>query len=312
MAWGVTMTGELADCFPDKATGVREIVASVMSAAKESLDREIGVWFWTTDGCWLTAAEVDHDPIRAAAANWQALTTWAARRFAGDGAEWTTGLLIDVGSTTTDLIPFDRTGVRTAARTDLDRLRAGQLVYTGVRRTPLCAVATAVPFRGAMVPVAAELFATTLDAGLLTGRIAEDAASCETADGRPATVAAALDRVARMLCCDRTEITPDEVRTLAEFWVAEQRRQIVRALERQRIAGRARPELIVLCGEGAWLGQLAVTEWWRGRDEEQGRETVVSVRRDGPQVVSLSTMIPPACAEAACAWAVARLAAEAT
>ncbi len=317
--WGVTMTGELADCFPDKATGVREIVAAVMAAAGGTAEGEVAVRFWTTDGRWLTAAEVDRQPIAAAAANWQALTTWAARHFAGafaeegdaaEGSGWTTGLLVDVGSTTTDLVPFDRNGVRTEARTDLDRLRAGQLVYTGVRRTPLCAVATEVPFRGGMVPVAAELFATTLDVGLLTGRIAEDADSCETADGRPATVVRASDRVVRMLCCDRTEIAPDEIRSLAEFWVAEQRRQIVRALERQRAAGLGRPDLVVLCGEGTWLGQLAVAEWWRRLEDGAAGTYSGSKVRPGPRVVSLSTVIPPACAEAACAWAVACLAAE--
>ncbi len=46
-----------------------------------------------------------------------------------------------------------------------------ELVYSGVRRTPLCAVAPAVPFRGGWCPLAAELFATTLDVRLLCGAI---------------------------------------------------------------------------------------------------------------------------------------------
>ena len=73
-------------------------------------------------------------PSLAAAANWLALAT-AAARFVADGR----GLLIDIGSTTTDLIPLDQGKVVVQGRTDTERLRTGELVYAGIRRTPICA-----------------------------------------------------------------------------------------------------------------------------------------------------------------------------
>src|SRR6202030_2937868 len=99
------------------------------------------------------------------------------------------GLLIDVGSTTTDVIPLS--GGRAVPRgvTDAARLQTSELVYTGARRTPVCALV----HEG----VAAELFATTLDVYLTLGAFAEDS-STDTADGRPATRPRAHARLARM------------------------------------------------------------------------------------------------------------------
>src|SRR5438445_198069 len=78
-------------------------------------------------------------------------------------------LLIDIGSTTTDLIPMDRGTVAARGRSDTERLQAGELVYAGIRRTPLCALATELPFRGIPTGLAAELFASTLDVYLTLG-----------------------------------------------------------------------------------------------------------------------------------------------
>src|SRR5262245_9426611 len=48
----VTMTGELCDCFPNKAEGVRRILAAVGQA---SVGRE--VWVYQVDGRFVSAAE---------------------------------------------------------------------------------------------------------------------------------------------------------------------------------------------------------------------------------------------------------------
>src|SRR5207237_8563934 len=118
-----------------------------------------------------------------------------AGRFAPAGA----ALLVDVGSTTTDLIPL-RDGVPIPdGRTDADRLACGELVYTGVRRTPACALLGA--------GGAAEFFATTHDVYLLLENIPEDSGDTDTADGRPASRGHAHARLARMPCGDAETAT---------------------------------------------------------------------------------------------------------
>ncbi|HLF97712.1 MAG TPA: hydantoinase/oxoprolinase family protein, partial [Methylococcaceae bacterium] len=130
-----------------------------------------------------------------ASANWLASAQYAARRLPQ-------GVLVDIGSTTTDLVPFRDGAVRYRGYTDHERLRCGELVYTGVARTPLMAVAERVDFGGAMIPLMAELFATTADVYRLTGELPEHADPWPAADGGPKTVAGSARRLARMIGLD--------------------------------------------------------------------------------------------------------------
>src|SRR5207253_9300437 len=114
---------------------------------------------------------------------------------------------LDIGSTTTDIVELWRGRPVPSAWTDMERLKCSELVYTGVRRTPLCAVLG--------TSVAAELFATTLDVYLTLGLIPEDADDGNTADGRPATKHWAHLRLARMLCGDGDTVADKETRALA-------------------------------------------------------------------------------------------------
>ena len=72
-------------------------------------------------------------------------------------------------ATTADVIPLRGGLPCPRGSTDVHRLLGGELVYTGVRRTPLFAVVPSVPLRGRMCPLAAEFFATMLDAYLVLG-----------------------------------------------------------------------------------------------------------------------------------------------
>ena len=191
------MTAELCDCFPTKAVGVNRVLDAVVSALPE-----LPVSVWGVDEQFHSVDEIRRRPLLAAAANWLALANLAARDVPrGEG------LLIDIGTTTTDLIPLRAGRAVVQGRTDTERLQTGELVYAGVRRTPVFALATELPFRGEPTGLAAELFASTLDVYLTLGEIPPDPKDLTTADGRPATVAAARDRLARMVGADRDGFT---------------------------------------------------------------------------------------------------------
>lgn len=277
----VTMTGELADCYASKAEGVARILDAVTTAAE---GRTVAVW--GVDGRFRSVAESLQNPIVVAASNWQALATWAARDCHID-----TGLLIDIGSTTTDIIPIQDGQPVARGRTDLGRLQAGELVYTGVRRTPLCAVAREVPFRGTWCPVAAELFATTLDVYLWLGLIPEDPTDHDTADGRPATHAAAANRLCHMLCCDRSELTAADIDALAVAFLDRQIQQLSKAV--RDVANRlpAIPQ-VVISGSGEFLARSVLEN--------------VPVRQTA-ECISLTARYGNVQATAACAAAVAYL-----
>lgn len=195
-----TMTGELADCFATKAEGVAAILDAVESAAA---GRRVDVFL--VDGSFVAPEAARRRPLGAAASNWRALSEFAARLVDGR-----IGLLVDVGSTTTDIVPIVDGRPATVGTNDPERLAAGELVYVGVVRTPVCAVAAALPWRGAPCPVAAETFATMRDAYVTLGLLPEDAECRETADGRPATRPLARDRLARSICADRSMYGNDD------------------------------------------------------------------------------------------------------
>jgi (4-(4-[2-(gamma-L-glutamylamino)ethyl]phenoxymethyl)furan-2-yl)methanamine synthase len=142
--WVVTMTGELCDCFRTKREGVVTIVDAVAAAS-----RGVDVRIYLTDGTFVSPEVAKQRPLEAAASNWHATAAFVARRIAPQA-----GVLVDVGSTTTDIIPLVAGGPAAAGRTDSERLASGELVYTGVVRSPICAVTPTLPWRGRVCSVA--------------------------------------------------------------------------------------------------------------------------------------------------------------
>ena len=241
-AVAITMTAELSDAFRTK----REGVAFVLDAAEEALGhRPLSVL--TTAGELVTVDEARSRPWDVAAANWVA-TALAVAEAHPDA------LLIDVGSTTTDIVPIAGGRVAATGYNDLERLVAGELVYTGVLRTNLAAIAPRVPVRGAWCPVASEYFAISADVHLVLGRLAPEAYDCPTPDGRPPTVEFARERIARLVCADVEQLEPGEIDAIAAHLADEQLRQIEDAAR-----GVVRPlppaAPVVAAGSGAFLGR---------------------------------------------------------
>jgi probable H4MPT-linked C1 transfer pathway protein len=233
----VTMTGELCDRFPTSRDGVLQILDAVSSALPD-----LAVHVWRTDGQFVSVEDARADPRQCAAVNWLALATFAGR-FAPPGP----ALLVDVGSTTTDLVPVVDGVPAPTARTDPERLNAGELVYTGVRRTPACALMG--------TGGAAEFFATTHDVYLLLEQFAEDEHDTDTADGRPATRDCAHNRLARMLCGDVETVTRTAAVALAKRLALVQRQAIDRAARRHAFAG------LVLSGSGEFLARQVFADF---------------------------------------------------
>lgn len=279
----VTMTGELADCFTTKKEGVLAILDAVEEARDHRHTR-----IYLTSGVLVAMPAARRQPLLAAASNWHALAQFAAR-FAPTGP----GMLIDVGSTTTDIIPLSDGTPTTIGRTDTNRLLNGELVYTGVERTPICALLPAAPFRGRKCPLATELFATTLDVYVTLGLLPEEPKNVHTADGRPATKGAALDRLAHSICSDREAFSATDARAMADAVMEKQLSRIVTSLSHVLDRMPERPRTIVLSGRGEFLARRAL-------------EAI----RLAPKIVSMSTELGPELSRCAAAHALAVLAQE--
>ena len=278
----ITMTGELADCFASKADGVRHILQAVSHAAPKLLVR-----VYLTDGRFVSLEEAAQQPHRAAASNWHALARFASRLFPSR-----LGLVLDVGSTTTDMIPVCNGQPLVARADDTSRLMEGTLVYSGVLRSPVCALAHEVRYRGSVCPLAQEIFAHTRDVYVLLGQLDEDPDDCETADGQPLTRAAARLRLARSVCADGTNFHGRDAAAMAQELAAAQQAQLLARLRLVLDRLSTAPASIVLCGQGEFLARQVLQQV--GLSAE-----VLSLSE---QIGERSSRCAPAHAVAALAW----------
>ena len=197
--YAVTMTGEIADCFPERNDGVRAYCSIVFSCYRK---RTTFLFTVSLAALLMPTRRVRH-PLRCRCIKLARFssTSWLACSF------WEIAWLIDIGSTTTDIVPLSCGKPAAQGLTDWDRLACGELVYTGMERTPLPTLVDTLPHRGAMRPLAREWFATTQDAWLLLGYLEEDSQSVNTADRKPATRDAARVRMARTMLLEPSAFT---------------------------------------------------------------------------------------------------------
>lgn len=238
----VTMSGEMVDAFAHREDGVQRIAGRLAATLRGD------VRLYAGDLGWLAPADAATHWAQIASANWRATAQHAAA-VVGDG------VLIDIGSTTTDLVAFAGGRVGTASRSDHDRLATGELVYQGVVRTPLCALAPRIAFRGRPVGVMNEWFATTADVYRLTGELESAHDAQPSADGRPKDRAATQQRLARMVGLDARDAADGDWLALARAWRAAQVDEIAGPLLRVLAAAsvmRSAP-VIVTAGCGAFL-----------------------------------------------------------
>jgi (4-(4-[2-(gamma-L-glutamylamino)ethyl]phenoxymethyl)furan-2-yl)methanamine synthase len=239
----VTMTGELADCFESKSQGVKYIISAVQEAAD---GRHLRVYL--TDGRLVAPTVALRTPLLAAAANWRALAAFAAR-YAPSGD----ALLLDIGSTTCDAIPLRDGVVIAQGANDTERLLAGELIYTGVERTPLFGLTDRLPYRDQNCPVAAEVFSTTRDVYVLTGELPESSTNVDTPDGRPATKVAARTRIGRMIGAPEENFNHRDAVQMAQAVRAAQVRKIVDQSRQVLARLEEPPATVIACGQGEFL-----------------------------------------------------------
>lgn len=227
----VVMSGELADCFSYKMEGVSFIVNAVCGAFPEAR-------FYGTDAAFHT-----HAVPELAAANWLASADYLHTRYPD-------AVLLDIGSTTADIIPLTRFD-RLTGLTDLTRLQAGFLVYTGMLRTNIATLVRSVNLDGVETPVSTEYFATSADAHLVLGHLTPEQYSCETPDKKEKSVDASLRRLARVVCADLEEIgIRGAIQIASKFWEVQRKMILTKTAYAVTQSGASR---VVVAGIGAPL-----------------------------------------------------------
>jgi (4-(4-[2-(gamma-L-glutamylamino)ethyl]phenoxymethyl)furan-2-yl)methanamine synthase len=182
----VTMTGELVDLFANRHEGVMAIATlAAKLLGKDTL-------FYAANAGFVALERVSALTPHIASSNWHASASALAMQV-------NEVLFIDIGSTTTDIIAIAAGKVKSINLSDAARMADDSLVYTGVVRTPVMALAQKIPFEGQLVNVAAEYFATMADVYRLTGELLPEYDMSDTADGKGKTALESARRLARMI-----------------------------------------------------------------------------------------------------------------
>ncbi len=211
----VTMTAELSDVFRTKREGVLYVLDAIEKAFSKT-----PIYLFNLEGRFFQPEEAREHPLLCAATNWLASALFIA-------VHHPDCIFIDIGSTTTDIIPIRGGKVISEGRTDTHRLISGELVYTGVLRTNPNTVVNQAPVGGRSCRIAAEYFTCMADVYLVLGQIAPEGYTCPTADGKVKTIPAARDRLARLVCSDSEIMSAEEIDALARYLREKQLQQIV-------------------------------------------------------------------------------------
>jgi len=215
---GLTMTAELSDAYQTKREGVNHILACAAQAFAG-----VPVFVLDVDATLRPIESAKLEPLRVAAANWVA-TGWLVSQLIKNC------VIIDVGSTSTSIIPVVDGRIVAAGKTDLEKLMNGALVYTGSLRTNVAAIVGSVPLREGAARVSSELFAQSGDVHLVLGNITEEEYTTETADGRGKTRREAMARLARVVCADIEMLTEQEIVQIARHIHNRQIEQVAEGL----------------------------------------------------------------------------------
>ncbi len=282
----VTMTGEMVDLFEHREAGVQGIASLLESGLPGALS------FFAGDAGWCGPDRVAAHWEQIASANWLATARHAALELGGEG------LLLDIGSTTTDIIAFKDGRILTEARTDVQRLASGELVYQGVVRTPLCALAPRIGWRGQQLNVMNEYFATVADVYRLTGELNPAHDLYPAADNAAKDLPATRKRLARMIGMDARDASDDAWLGFAREWRAAQLDELAsqarRVIERHRLSSSR--AILVSAGCGDFVAAEVAAAAGLGTPRAYGRD--IAARGAAPEIADWAQVCAPSAAVA--------------
>lgn len=237
----VTMTGELVDLFTSREAGVQAIADCVRAQFPN-------VRFYAADASGARfVASVDQHTAAIASMNWHASALCVAQGMDANV------LLVDIGSTTTDVTRCIDGQVEAHAWTDAARMATGSLLYTGVVRTPVMALGPSIAWQGHRHWIAAEYFATMADVYRILGGLHAEHDMAETADGQDKSLRASMRRLARMVGHDVEDLPEQDWIALAQAFATQQQEHMQTVCKLQLSAPPRQAPMLVGLGAGAFL-----------------------------------------------------------
>ncbi len=240
LSHAITMTAELVDIFESRNAGMRTLIKLCVDALGDNIN------FYAAPTGFLNMGAIGKNLHQIASANWYASTTYVATFIES-------GVFIDVGSTTTDIIAIADNKINNRGIDDQSRLRFDELVYTGVIRTSLMSLTEKAPFGGEWQNLAMEHFANTADIYRILEYINDNDDLMATADGNAKDIIGSRRRLARMLGLDFSDHANQAWYKLAQYFAEIQLQLLTKATLRVLTNTHDKQQIIVGAGVGRFL-----------------------------------------------------------
>ncbi|MGP1718274.1 MAG: hydantoinase/oxoprolinase family protein [Methylophilus sp.] len=239
----VTMTGELVDLFENRAQGVREIAQAVKKQLPQAMFYMAGM-----DQAALFTETVDGLESYIASMNWHASAQCLA-----EASDASCMLIVDIGSTTSDITLCHAKKVIANGWTDAERMERHGLLYSGVVRTPLMAFGPYIAWHRQTRHITAEYFATTADVYRVLGELDPEHDLADTADGQGRSVPASMRRLARMVGHDLEDAETNDWHSLAQAFKDQQLSSLLHAIQSCIEQATLQPQALTGLGAGSFL-----------------------------------------------------------
>ncbi len=245
----ITITAETVGIFRTLEEGVVTI-----SEICSRTYKDIPHGFIAVDGKVHTIEDVLKAPLDFASANWIA-TSYLASRFIKDG------FFIDVGSTSSDIIPIVNGEVCPEGKIDMYRLHTGELIYAGILRTYIQCLVGKLPFRNGWIGLSSELRCFTAHIYVYLGLIKE-ITMLHPFSGKQINInrSEAKEAICRSVCSDSTILSDEEVYAMAKYIHEQQISMIVESIKSiKALKWNKDIDLsYVVAGSGSFLAKKAV------------------------------------------------------
>ncbi len=184
---GITMTAELCDIFSTRKSGAKTLRNKCRKIKFKKL-------FYENSKKVFESIDKSN-PVNFMSMNWH-----AAGRFIAKFLE--NAILIDLGSTTTDFICIKNNKIMNIGFDDFSRLQNGELLYTGIIRTPIFGIENSVNLNSKEFNIIPEFFSRTSDLYRVQGKIKKIFDIDEEADLSSKSINSSYRRIARSFGLD--------------------------------------------------------------------------------------------------------------
>ncbi len=231
---GITMTAELCDNFKDRLIGVKKII-------KCTKKLKLKKYYFCNQKNKLL---INPDLKSIASMNWLATAEFIKEKVSNC-------IVVDFGSTSTDLILIKDKKIINKYYDDFGRLNNSELVYTGLTRTPTSSLTNKVKINNKDFHVMSEFFSNTADLYRINKLLSKNMDLYPTCDFRSKSIKNSYKRLARNFGIDFKKKDFDFIHSLSKKLISIQLNKIFTEINKFKKINSVRAEFpLIICGIG--------------------------------------------------------------